>query len=220
MGKNYDVWSIKMKNFLWSEDCWEAVVNGFQEPDPTDLQVMTNAQRNSLGELRKKDSKSLWLIQQGLEEYIFPKVAATDHAKHAWDTLEIAYQGTDKVKNAKLQTLRKSFETLQMKDSDSVDHFMTHVTSIVNQLRTHGEDIQEKKVIEKVLQSLPDKFNMVVVAIEESKDLSQLTVEELMGSLLTHESRFSRNIESLENAFQSQASISRGRGRGNRSRGR
>jgi hypothetical protein len=84
----------------------------------------------------RRIAKSLWLIQQGLEEYIFPKVAAADHAKHAWDTLEIAYQGTDKVKNAKLQTLRKSFETLQMKDSDFVDHFMTHVTSIVNQLCT------------------------------------------------------------------------------------
>jgi hypothetical protein len=181
---------------------------------------MTNAQRNVLGELRKKDNKSLWLIQQGLEEYIFPKVAATDHAKHAWDILEITYQGTNKVKNAKLQTLRKSFETLQMKDSDSVDHFMTHITSIVNQLCTHGEDIQENKFIEKVLRSLPDKFNMVVVSIEESKDLSTLTVEELMGSLLTHENRFSRNTESLENTFQSQASISRGRGRGNRRRGR
>jgi hypothetical protein len=38
-----------------------------------------------------------------------------------------------------------------MKGSDYVDHFMTHVTSIVNQLHTHGEDIQEKKVVEKVL---------------------------------------------------------------------
>jgi hypothetical protein len=95
---------------------------------------MTNTQRNVLGELRKKDNKALWLIQQGLEEYIFPKVAATNHAKKAWDILEIAYQGTNKVKNAKLQTLRKSFETLQMKDSNYVDHFMTHIMSIMNQL--------------------------------------------------------------------------------------
>jgi hypothetical protein len=28
-GNNYDAWSIRMKNFLWFEDCWEAVVNGF-----------------------------------------------------------------------------------------------------------------------------------------------------------------------------------------------
>jgi len=30
-GKNYDEWSIKMKNFLPYEDCWEVVVNGFKE---------------------------------------------------------------------------------------------------------------------------------------------------------------------------------------------
>jgi hypothetical protein len=83
MGMNYDAWSIKMKNFLKSEDCWEAIVNGFQEPDQMDLQTMTNAQINSLVELRNTDSKALWLIQQGLEEYIFPKVTAVYHAKQA-----------------------------------------------------------------------------------------------------------------------------------------
>jgi hypothetical protein len=38
--KNYDLWSIKMKNFLWSEDCWEGVVNQFKELDPIDIQAM------------------------------------------------------------------------------------------------------------------------------------------------------------------------------------
>jgi hypothetical protein len=101
-GKIYDVWSIKMKKFLQSEDGWEDIVNSFKEPDPVDLQEMMNAQRNVLGELKKKDNKSSWLIQQGLEEYIFSKVIAADHPKKAWVILEIAYQGTNKVKNEKL----------------------------------------------------------------------------------------------------------------------
>jgi len=46
----------------------------------------------------------------------FPKVVATNYSKQACNTLDIAYQGIDKVKNAKFQTLRKSFETLQIKD--------------------------------------------------------------------------------------------------------
>jgi hypothetical protein len=46
-----------------------------------------------------------------------------------------------------------------------------------------------------------NKFNMVLVSIEESKFLSQLTDEELMVSLLTHESWFSQIVESLENVF-------------------
>lgn len=76
--------------------------------------------------------------------------------------------------------------------------------------------------MEKVLRSLPKKFNMVVVTIEESKDMTTFTVDQLMGSLLSHEARLQRENTSLESAFQAQATISRGRGRGRggRSRGR
>ena len=65
-------------------------------------------------------------MQQGLEEYIFPKVAVANHAEHAWDTLETTSHGIDKVKNEKLQKLKKCFKTVYMKDSDYVDHFMNH----------------------------------------------------------------------------------------------
>lgn len=41
-----------------------------------------------------------------------------------------------------------------------------------------------------------------------------------MGSLLTHETRINTSTESLENVFLCQASIRRGRGQGNRSRGK
>jgi hypothetical protein len=49
---------------------------------------------------------------------------------------------------------------------------MTWFKHIVHQLRTHGEEISDQSVVEKVLRSLPDKFDMVMVAIEGSKDLS------------------------------------------------
>eukprot|EP00253_Pinus_taeda_P027966 PITA_27966 len=57
--------------------------------------------------------------------------------------------------------------------------------------------------------------------MEEVKDLASLTVDELMGSLLSHEARIDINKDStLETAFKSQVSISRDRGRGrSRSRG-
>lgn len=51
---------------------------------------------------------------------------------------------------------------------------------------------------------------MVVVAIEESKDLTTFIVDQLMGSLLLHETRLQRENTSLESAFQMQATISKG----------
>ena len=70
-------------------------------------------------------------------------------------------------------------------------------------------------MIEKVLRYLSTKFDVVVTAIEEAKDLKKMKVDELMGSLLSHEARIDRNKDStLETTFKSQVSISRGLGRG------
>jgi hypothetical protein len=47
----------------------------------------------------------------------------------------------DKVKTSKLQILRRDFETLSMKDIDSVDSFYTHVVGLINQIKSHGKTI-------------------------------------------------------------------------------
>jgi hypothetical protein len=82
----------------------------------------------------------------------------------------------------------------------------------------NNEEIQYYEMVEKVLRTLPNKFNAVVITIEDSKDLTQILVDEL-GSLLSHESMMNRYDNSLENAFISQVLISKGR-RGSKSRGR
>ena len=78
----------------------------------------------------------------------------------------------DKVKTSKLQILRRDFETLLMKDTYLVDSFYTHVIDMLNKIKSHGETIEDINVVEKVLRSLPPKFNTPVVTLEESKDLS------------------------------------------------
>ena len=66
-----------------------------------------------------------------------------------------------------------------MSDSDSLDPFMTKVMGIVNQLRINGETIAHQTIEEKVLRSLPKKYEMVVTDILESKDLSNFSMDAL-----------------------------------------
>ena len=169
---------------------------------------------------RIRDLTAKWLIQSCIEESIFPWISCATSAHQAWNLLASAYKGTNHIKTVRPQTLCLQFESLKMNESESMDQFKTRVSGLVTQFQTYGEPLEQKIVVQNILQCLTKKFAMVVTAIEEAKDLSKFTLEELTGSLLSHEVRVTQEEELLTNAFNTQASLHRGRGRGGRGRGR
>ena len=99
-----------------------------------------------------------------MEESIFPWVASTTRSKHAWDTLQNSYQGTRKVKLVRLQMLRRDFENFQMSNLETINDFFTHALSIVNQIKSHGDSLDDQKVVENNL-SISIIFDPIGVAI-------------------------------------------------------
>lgn len=71
----------------------------------------------------------------------------------------------------------------------SVVDFFTGETRLVNQIKMCGEVLTSSSIVEKILRSLFPKFDHVVVAKEESKDLSNMKKEELQGTFESHEQR-------------------------------
>lgn len=97
------------------------------------------------------------------------------------------YQGNARVQRAQLQALRQEFEVLEMKVGEFVSMYFSRIMTVVDSMRNCGEQMQDVKVVEKVLRSLTDQFNYVVCSIEESKDIDNLSVDELQSSLTVHE---------------------------------
>ena len=160
IGKNYEYWSLTMKALFRGQDIWDIVQNGYAEPaDQAAYNNITQAKKYALREHRKKDGKAMFYLHQAIHESILPIVATTITSKHAWNTLEIAYQGLDKVKTSKLQILRKYFEFLSIKDTELVDSFYTRVVGLINQLKSHGENIEDRRVVEKELEVFPKYLN-------------------------------------------------------------
>ncbi|XP_050914702.1 uncharacterized protein LOC127129593 [Lathyrus oleraceus] len=76
-----------------------------------------------------------------------------------------------------------------MEDKETINDYITRITWLVNQIKSCGETILEQNVVSKVLRSLTSCFDNIVVAIEESKDLTTLSKDELQSSLEAHEQR-------------------------------
>ncbi|KAL4573495.1 hypothetical protein LXL04_020303 [Taraxacum kok-saghyz] len=156
---------------------------------------------------KKKDKKALFTIYQAVEDHIFERISNTKTSKEAWELLHKSYRDEEKVKTIKLQTLRCEFDSLRLKDSESIEEYYKRVITLLNQMQINGEPIEDKRVVEKILRSLTRKFVYIVVAIEESKDLAEVSLEGLLGTLQSHELRLRQFDDApFEQAFQLQSS--------------
>ena len=88
-----------------------------------------------------------------------------------------------------------------------ITEYITRVENDAIQLGRNGDPILTSRVVEKILRSLIDYFESIVCAIEESKDLSILLVEELMGSLEAHDQRRRKKKELLDHALQAELDL-------------
>ncbi|CAI8600638.1 unnamed protein product [Vicia faba] len=112
---NYENWSIQMKALLGSLDVWEVTNDGFEEPSNTTTN--TAAQNKALKETRANDKTTLYMLFRAVDESVFKKIAGSTMSKEAWDTLEKAFKGEDRVKQVRLKTLRGEMVRMKMKDT-------------------------------------------------------------------------------------------------------
>ncbi|XP_006574107.1 uncharacterized protein LOC114422990 [Glycine soja] len=76
-----------------------------------------------------------------------------------------------------------------MENNEKIDEFFNRIISHTNAMKNYCEKITDQTIVAKILRNLNPKFDHIVVAIEESKKLEDLKVEELQGSLEAHEQR-------------------------------
>lgn len=182
---DYEHWAMLMENMLKSKEWWDLIETGISRPERN--VILTGPQRTELAEMNLKDLKVKNYLFAAIDKTILKTIAKKDSSKDIWDSMKTKYQGNLRVQSAQLQRLRRSFEILEMREEDTITEYFSRVMVVANDMRGLGEDMPDAKVVEKILRTLTDRFTYVVCAIEESKDIKNLSVDELQASLLVHE---------------------------------
>jgi hypothetical protein len=180
-GTNYGYWKARIRFFLKSIDCWSIVDSGWTKPEDATSETVP------LKSARLSNDKALHALCQALSPSEFAKISNFESAKEAWPILETAYEGTKLVKSAKLQMLTSRFEEIKMLEEETFGEFYSKISDLRNSMVSLGKSISNAKLIRKILRSLPERFRIKVTTIEESKDLEEMKIEELVGYLQIYE---------------------------------
>ena len=159
----YNHWSMLMENFLRSKEYWTLIEDGI--PEVKEGTILTEAQSKVISDLKLKDLKAKNFLFQAIDRTVLETLLKKDTSKDIWDSLKKKYQGTSRVKRAQLQALRKEFEMLQMKGGESVNEYFAKILTTANQMKMHGEKLEDVTIIEKILRSMNSRFDYVVCSI-------------------------------------------------------
>ena len=160
---NYHEWSLVMQVCLEAMELWDAVEAECKE--------------------RAKDRRALAAILRGVPPDMKSRLAKKKSAKEAWAALKEMRVGDNRVKSSVVQRLVMEFENITLRDGESVDDFTMRVIGLVDKLGELGEEMEDSRVVKKMLRVVRKRYKQVAVSIEMHSDLNKMSVEELIGRL-------------------------------------
>ena len=138
---------------------------------------------------RKLDHRTMAVIYSVVLEDVLAQLDNKVTAKETWESLRTMNVGVERVKKAKIQTLKREFEMLSMREEDSIADFAVKLTRLVAHRRSLGEKIAEDIIVSKLLRATPEKYNPITSSMVQFGNLDTTTLDEAIGSLKIHEDK-------------------------------
>ncbi|GKE41918.1 zf-CCHC domain-containing protein [Tanacetum coccineum] len=122
------------------------------------------------------------VIYNALPRKEYERIFMCNTTKEIWKTLLITHQGNNQFKDNKIDLLVQQYEQFVISEDESIDSAFARFNTIITSLKALDEG-SSKNYVRKFLRALHPKWRAKVTTIEESKDLTSPSLDELIGNL-------------------------------------
>ena len=172
-------------------EAWKTILLGytFLKKDADGNKIKKSLEEYDEEENRefKLNYRAIYILVCAMDRTEYNRICQCKKAKEAWRILEITHKGTNQVKDSKVRIIFNDYEMFEMKPNESIVEMFTTFKNVVNGLEGLGNRVSEEDRVSKILTCLPPKWNSKMEAIEKTKNLKELPLEDLIGSLMTYE---------------------------------
>ncbi|GJZ01901.1 hypothetical protein Tco_0519862 [Tanacetum coccineum] len=171
-------WKNRFETYVKSKylDLWHVITYGDFPPiqnnpeTKKDEIVQFDKQNDDLKKKLAKNNEAKMVIYNVLPRKEYERIFMCKTAKEIWDTLLITHQ----------------------------DNSFTRFNTIITSLKALDEGYSSKNYVRKFLRALHPKWRAKVTTIEESKDLTSLSLDELIGNLKVYEVIIKKDSEMVK----------------------
>ncbi|GJV06494.1 copia protein [Tanacetum coccineum] len=199
-------WKNRFETYVKSKDLdlWHVITDGdfcpvqYNPETKKDEIVPFDKQNDDLKKKLAKNNEANIVIYNALPRKEYERIFMCETAKEIWDSLLITHQVNNQVKDNKIDLLVQQYEQFTIPEEESIDNAFAKFNTIITSLKALDEGFSSKNYVRKFLRALHPKWRAKVTAIEESKNLTTLSLDELIGNLKVYEEIIKRDSETVK----------------------
>ncbi|GJW65305.1 hypothetical protein Tco_0117189 [Tanacetum coccineum] len=195
-------WKNRFETYVKSKDLdlWHAISNGDFQPiqrnSETKLdEVIPFEKQSDLKKRLAKNNEAKMVIYNALPRKDYERIFMCNTTKEIWKTLLITHQGNNQVKDKKINLLLQQYKQFVISEDESINSAFARFNTNITSLKALDEGYSSKNYVRKFIRDLHPKWKAKVTTIEESKDLTSLSLDELIENLKVHEMIIKKDSE-------------------------
>ncbi|GJY14463.1 zf-CCHC domain-containing protein [Tanacetum coccineum] len=207
-------WKNRFETYVKSKDIdlWYIIAHGNYKPtikDKDGKDVVTPYEKldENQKKMLSKNDEAKMVLYNALPKKEYERIFMCDTAQNIWDSLITTHQGNKQVKDNKIDLFVQKYEEFSITDDETIDCAFSRFNTIITSLKALDESFSSRNHVRKFLRALPSKWRPKVTAIEESKDLSKLSLDELIGNLKVYEVILEKDLEIVKNKKEKYKSL-------------
>ncbi|XP_075076373.1 uncharacterized protein LOC142163023 [Nicotiana tabacum] len=151
-GENYELWDIVTDSLLAT---LKKNVEGVDVP-----KTRADYTTEDLRTWKNNANTKKWLVC-GLDPNEYSRIQGCTTAKKIWNTLQVDHEGTPQVKRSRGTLLYSQYESLAIKEGETIQEMYTRFTTLTNELKSIGRIIPEEERLSKLILKLIDEYEDV-----------------------------------------------------------
>ncbi|GJW71281.1 hypothetical protein Tco_0128198, partial [Tanacetum coccineum] len=200
-------WKNRFETYVKSKDLdlWHVITNSDFQPIEQNLETKLDEvipfenQNDDLKKRLAKNNEAKMVIYNALPRKEYERIFMCNTEKEIWKTLLITHQDSAFARFntiiTSLEALDEQYEQLVNFEVESIDSAFARFNTIITSLEALDEGYSSKNYVRKFLRALHPKWKAKVTVIEESKDLTSLSLDEVIGNLKVHKMIIKKDSE-------------------------